>query len=102
MKSIPSPRPRVKPSRTCRLHGDGGTMLLSLTVGAKSDDYFLTAHEAPGTYRLRKPLPDGSTYDVDLTAGSCECLGALRWGHRHPCKHISSLLALRAAGKLVA
>jgi hypothetical protein len=30
----------------------------------------------------------------------CCCKGQQRWGHRHPCKHIRSLLALNAKGLL--
>jgi hypothetical protein len=30
----------------------------------------------------------------------CPCKGQQRWGHRHPCKHIRSLLKLHAAGLL--
>src|SRR5262245_11025488 len=42
-----------------------------------------------------EPLLDGllESYDVCLLDGgrsTCECKGALRWGHKMPCKHISN------------
>jgi hypothetical protein len=43
-------------------------------------------------------------YDVllDEQTGhhTCECLGQTRWGHRHPCRHITALLALLASGRI--
>jgi hypothetical protein len=42
---------------------------------------------------------ESSVYDInlDMASGnhSCTCLGQLRWGHRHPCKHIAGLLVLK-------
>jgi hypothetical protein len=90
-----------KPARSCKLY-DGNPALLTITEGTKVDDYFLEGLGLPGTFRFRKPLPDGTTYDVDLSAGSCECAGHLRWGHKTVCKHRAVLAALIAAGKLVA
>jgi hypothetical protein len=88
-----------KPARTCKLY-PGSPALLVLTVGGKADDYFLEPLGVPGCWRFRKPLPDGTTYDVDTRAGTCECLGHLRWGWRTVCKHRAALAALVAAGRL--
>jgi hypothetical protein len=100
---------RKKSARSARLY-PGGSLLL--TVGKKQFGYHLDALEHQlgrdaRCYRLRKFAADvkpGETdhYDVVLTPGwnegcQCECKGYLR--HRH-CKHIESLLALHAAGKL--
>jgi hypothetical protein len=98
MKSMSPRKPRVKPARRCRLY-DGSPALLSITEGNDTAEYFLDRHEAAGCYRFRKPLPEQVSYDVDLSAGTCECMGFLRWGH---CKHLESLAALKAAGKLAA
>ena len=59
MPSVASPPRRSKPARSCRLY-DGNPALLSITEGGKTQDYFLSAHDTPNTYRFRKPLPDGS------------------------------------------
>jgi hypothetical protein len=42
------------------------------------------------------------SYDVLLHGpdSSCTCLGMLRWGHRHPCKHISALQALVSRNRI--
>jgi hypothetical protein len=45
-------------------------------------------------------LLDLSPEDPGHPRHSCECLGFLRWGHRSPCKHVASLLALHRSGKL--
>jgi hypothetical protein len=90
-----------KPARSCRIY-PGSPALLTITEGTRSDDYFLEGLGLPGTFRFRKPLPDGTTYDVDLAAGSCDCPGRLRWEHKTVCKHRAALAALIAVGKLVA
>jgi hypothetical protein len=101
MPSIPSPARRVKPARFARLSPvlPSGKRVLTLYVGVTSFRYYLTpVPGAPGAYRLEKFAVDGGgSYDVDLTAPSCECKGFLRWGH---CKHVDSLSALRASGRL--
>lgn len=46
--------------------------------------------------------PEADSYHV-LTApegSACECKGHLRHGHKTVCKHVASLVALEAAGKL--
>jgi hypothetical protein len=98
MASLTAPRRPVKPARSCKLY-DGSPMLLVLTVGKQTNEYFVDRHEAKDCYRLRKPLPEQVSYDVDLAAGTCECMGWLRHSH---CKHLESLTALKGAGKLVA
>ncbi len=46
---------------------------------------------------------DGTTYTtcLDGYGSRCECLGFLRWGHRHPCKHIDAGHKLKELGLLV-
>jgi hypothetical protein len=96
-----SPRPRrVKPARSARLSPvlPSGKRVLTLYVGVTSSYYLAPVPGAPGAYRLEKFAVDGGgSYDVDLAAPSCECKGFLRWGH---CKHVESLTALRARGRL--
>jgi hypothetical protein len=94
-------KPRPKPVRSARLY-PGSPALLVLTQGKEAADYFVEDLGRPGCFRLRKPLPETTTYDVDLGAGSCECLGHLRHGHRTVCKHRAALAALAAAGRLPA
>jgi hypothetical protein len=77
---------------------------LTLFVGKESFLYFLEplASDFGQGYRLEK-FATGETYDVHLGAdghNSCECLGWLRWSHKTPCKHVASLLQLRAKGRL--
>src|SRR5262245_58444426 len=48
-------------------------------------------------YRLTKT--DGITYDLPVTADSCECMGHLR--HHCECKHIQAVRQLQAKGLLV-
>jgi hypothetical protein len=91
-------KPRTKPARSCKLY-DGNPGLLCLTVGKETLEYWLTAHEVPGTYRVRKVLPETDCYDIDLAAGTCDCPGCTRWGH---CKHLDAVRALKAAGRLAA
>jgi hypothetical protein len=91
-------RKRTKPARRCKLY-EGSPMLLVLSVGKEVFEYFVDRHEAADCYRLRKPLPEQVAYDLDLGGRRCECLGFLR--HRH-CKHLESMAALKAAGRLVA
>jgi hypothetical protein len=114
MQSIPSRSRSVKPSNgtTPRkaersfdlLAAPTPTMpgILQITQGKLTTDYFL--HRLPsdfGTaFRLVKLLGEHTGYDVLLSPDgrhTCECMGALRWGH---CKHVSALTALRAHGKL--
>jgi hypothetical protein len=97
-------RGRVKPERRCRLpDGLGGARRIpSLFIGAEA---FLYCLEPVGTdcgrgFKLEK-FEGGEVYHVhhDPALGhSCECKGFLRWGK--PCKHISAVSALVAAGRL--
>jgi hypothetical protein len=82
--------------------------VLWLTVGKNTTAYRLDALDSDfGTaYRLAKADNgdgDPEVYDVCLLpAGrsTCECAGMLRWGHRHPCKHIAALFQLQKRGLL--
>jgi hypothetical protein len=96
---------RKRPARSLRYY-PGHPALLVITEGARTDDYLVGGLGLPGCYRLRKCPAAGAdpadcpSYDVDLHAGSCECKGHLRWGHRTRCRHLAALLALEGAGRL--
>jgi hypothetical protein len=94
------PRQRKKPQRFCSLtRAEEGTRTLTLRVGKKADAYDL--HEIAADYGkgLELTKSDGAVYHVNLDglASSCDCPGHTRHGH---CKHVDSLAALAAAGKL--
>jgi SWIM zinc finger len=57
---------------------------------------YLTKEEGEGTDA------DCQDYQVNLDSqqSTCSCRGFLRWGHRHPCRHIGALLSLQGKGKL--
>jgi hypothetical protein len=114
VKSIPSPRSRVKPARTVQLLGRPDPVgLLAITVGKARTSYLLERVPAdfgaafaltklalvevePGVFEQR---PD-YTYHVhfDPTLGdSCDCRGFV--AHRH-CKHRDALAELRGQGLL--
>jgi hypothetical protein len=99
--------PRPKPARSARLSRDtgveGARRILTLFIGREAFTYWLSplASDFGQGFRLEK-FTDGVQYDVHLGddgSTSCECKGALRWGH---CKHTESILALRQAGRLAA
>jgi hypothetical protein len=92
---------RSKPARSARYY-QGNPGLLVLTVGKEVAEYFVERHEARDCYRCRKPLPDGTCYGLDLSAGTCDCPHGTYRGHKSPCRHLAALLALKAAGKLTA
>ena len=116
MSSMTRPTSRVKPSskrrkpeRRARLSADRCDLHL-FSDNKVAGSYWLTPIpcEFPGcaAYRLEKFPEDCKTgeptaYAVCLDqAGehtTCECKGFLRWGH---CKHVESLTALRAAGRI--
>jgi hypothetical protein len=99
-------KPAKKPERSATISTmTNGKLILWLTQDGKTRGYVLTPldSEIGGTaYRLGKAdNGDGKMdeYDVLLDGeySTCECLGFL--SHRH-CKHLESLKALAAAGKL--
>jgi hypothetical protein len=57
-----------------------------------------------GTAFELEKFSDETVYHVNIGGEdghpSCECAGHLRWGHRTTCKHIASLTALVAAGRI--
>jgi hypothetical protein len=73
--------------------GQGGILLLGLDLYALSIVGLVPEEGEPVTlgYRLRKDT--GESYDVPVTADSCECLGHLR--HQCECKHIAAVRQLR-------
>lgn len=105
---------RKKPARTLRFNARCGAVFM--TVGKEEFNYWLDTlpHQLGSdtlAYRLTKFVatqqpgqPDA--YDVRIQpakkTGECECMGALRHGHKTQCKHVASLLALVEAGKLPA
>ena len=103
-----APRQRKKPARFCRLTHTGGKAVLVIRqprprAGDVVDTYAVEvfpSHEGGRGVELTKH--DGTRYHVHLDGGAshCECLGWLRWGHRAPCRHVASLLALQRAGRL--
>jgi hypothetical protein len=105
MNTLTKPAKRIKPSRTLRLY-PGSPALLEMTVGNDCFSYWLRPIPADEgqAFELKKSITEGSeTYHVLLHGPhghSCECRGHLRWGHRTVCKHVASLLALIAEGKL--
>jgi hypothetical protein len=106
MKTVANRKPARKPSRSCRLY-DGSPALLTLTVGPTQTDYWvdpILSDFGRGFVLTKCPDfgKDGASYAVNLDGArsTCECPGFLRWGHHGPCKHLSALLALQAAGKL--
>jgi hypothetical protein len=104
--------PAPKTSRSCRLldMGEGRLALVMTFIGPRSRKqtrYHISP--VPGAedgWEVRKfscdlePGEGGEPYHVDLAEGSCDCLGALRWGHRKPCRHLASLRALRERGSI--
>jgi hypothetical protein len=118
--------PAVKTSRTrrektwhaniSRVVNGHAAMTLTCRGGSRVEvfGYYVTAVPSDfGTaYRLEKFAGDveegePSEYCVNLDVANpehgnhlCPCLGQQRWGHRHPCKHIRSLLKLHAEGRL--
>jgi hypothetical protein len=110
MQSIAPRHARVKgkskkPPRTVRLvcRCAGPAFAFAITQDGKEDRY--TAVRVPadfGTgYLVEKTTDPNSSYHVLIAAApgrhSCECKGWLRWGR---CRHVSALLALKAAGKI--
>src|SRR5262245_18219564 len=90
--------PAKSPERHLCYHADLG--VLYLTVGKEpTTSYYLDAIPgAPRCYRLTK-FGTRETYDLDTTAGTCECKAFLRHGRRNP---RDSLRHLLHGGKLAA
>jgi hypothetical protein len=98
--------------RSCRLVDMGpGQRALVLTFATprtlKQVRYHLTRLDCEDVaFEVRKfscdlgPDESGEPYAVNLTDGTCECRAALRWGHLKPCRHLSSLRALRERGSI--
>ena len=94
------PRQRKKPQRFCKLTRDeDGVRTLTLRVGKKTDAYDLL--EIAGDYGrcFQLTKADGTSYHacLDGQASTCCCKGHSRYGR---CKHLDSLAALEAAGRL--
>jgi hypothetical protein len=108
MKSLTSPRPRVKPSRSATLGNPvNGHYPLTLTVGKQRFGYYLEALPCDiggKAFRLTKLAhqveegqPDHYDVHLDGASSSCECLGHLR---HHHCKHQDVLRVLLATRRL--
>jgi hypothetical protein len=80
----------------------GAPRILTLFIGAVAYLYWIepVATDWGRGFKLEK-FEGGEVYHVhldDALGHSCECKGFLRWGK--PCKHISAVSALVAAGRL--
>ena len=93
-------QPRKKPARFCKLtRCEEGTRTLTLRVGQKTDAYDLLEITSDYGRGFELTKADGTVYHVNLDglASACDCKGHSRHGH---CKHVDSLTALQAAGRL--
>jgi hypothetical protein len=98
-------KPRVKPPRfACLVVKPDGLHagVLRLFTGRDATDYVLERTPAAwGTGFLLTKVGDGAEYHTNIgdasSSPTCECLGFLKHGH---CKHVESLQALAAAGRL--
>jgi len=107
MSSIASAPRRVKPFRrayvTSANEGGGRVLTLHIRTGRKVEffDYYLKPIPCQdgAAYEVSKLQGDGETYHVRIATdgNTCECKGFLAHGH---CKHLASLVALRAAGRI--
>jgi hypothetical protein len=98
--ATPKPRQRKKPARFCNLHRDeNGVRTLTLRIGKKTDLYDLAALTTDYGRGFQLTKADGTTYHVvlDGLCSACDCKGHTKHGH---CKHLDSLSALEAAGRL--
>jgi hypothetical protein len=89
-------------------NADGNNALLRVTertgirkVREHVDNYWLSripADFGEGFYVEKVGCPDSAYYvNLDRAGCSCDCAGFTRWDR---CKHVESLLALKAAGGL--
>ena len=90
--------------RIAKLMQLGNVQVLALTCGKETTFYqleTLLADAGKGFRLVKADCGNGpeETYDVHLDGqrSTCECKGFLRWNH---CKHVESLTALSAAGKV--
>jgi hypothetical protein len=76
-----------------------GKGTLRIVEGKRSDLYYFAEVSADYGRGFRVEKVGGDTYSVNLDgrASTCECKGFGRWAH---CRHVESLTALIAAGKL--
>jgi hypothetical protein len=112
MSTVTSRKPRVKPVRFARLWKGENLDILTLIIGEGEkqtrQDYYLYRIDGAAfglAFKVEKLMVDGGdVYHVNLDPAnghhSCECLGHVKHGHKTRCKHVASLLALRAAGRL--
>jgi hypothetical protein len=103
--------PAPKTSRSCRLldMGEGRLALVMRFATPKTlreVRYHITPVDCPDEgWEVRKfscdlgPDEDGTPHHVNLTDGTCDCRGYLRYAPK-PCRHLSALRALKQAGKL--
>jgi hypothetical protein len=103
MSTASKTRRRVKPVRSIRLAVkpfEGSPGVLTIMVGKKAADYFLSTLPTDfGTgFRLEK-IGGAETYHINLSPEgcTCECKGFARWNH---CKHADGLATLKRACQL--
>ncbi len=104
-----TPRTRKpKPPLAARFLGgadEHGSRLLLIRKDGRDEVYaaspILGADDGEGAELLgfRVEKHDGTVYDVDLDAGTCDCPGGLQWGR---CKHREGIaLAIRSMPEAV-
>jgi hypothetical protein len=103
---------RPKLQRSCRLLDMGeGHLALAMRFATpktlREVRYHLTRLDCEDVaFEVRKfscdlgPDESGEPYHVNLTAGSCDCVGHLRHGHRTVCRHLAAVRALCERGAL--
>lgn len=103
------PRKKDRTVRVLALLPDRTAGVLQIAEGKVTDRYFfsevpddfgrgfLVEKWQPGTEQAAGFICRSYHVNVDGKASSCECLGHTRWSH---CRHVESLTALIAAGKL--
>jgi hypothetical protein len=95
-----APRQRKKPARFCNVARDEyGVRTLTLRICQKADTYDLLEITSDYGRGFQLTKADGTVYHVclDGLCSACDCKGHTKHGH---CKHVDSLTALEADGRL--
>lgn len=107
MPSLRTPSARTRKVKKRSATINRAAVLTLKEEGRPETNFHLTAMRSDfgRAYELKKFIAEGGeTYHVcmypDGKHSTCECKGFLRWGK--PCRHISSLQALIAAGRMPA
>jgi hypothetical protein len=110
MPTSPATPPRVNPTPPVVTALPFGLLVIDIQTISRNrtrvDRYFLEKIEGIDdlAFTLKKVNPrfDGTdkeveAYDINLTAGTCECRGFLRW---NACKHLGACREAYEAGRL--